>query len=233
MKVLRGSPWWWLGMALPLLLVFSGCATKQAVSEKPSLAAEKGMAEVGRPSPTAEAPKAIPKLEAEKQTMRPGVQEERARPGVVEEVIKPRPGEEPAGREARHPEAIILARPAPKAAASAEEAVSPFKDINFDFDKYNLRLDAKWVLNDLSKWLESNPQAQVLIEGHADERGTDEYNLALGERRAASARYYLMSMGVKADRLSTISYGEFRPIDTGYTEAAFAKNRRDHFVVKD
>jgi peptidoglycan-associated lipoprotein len=263
MRVLRKSPWCWLWMALPLVFVFSGCATKQAVSEKPSLAAEKGLAEVGRPSPAAEASQLKPeRLEAERRAMmpgesmarpgregerirpemekrmaepglergmaQPGVKERMARPGVVEEVVKPRPG-----MEVRPPEAITLARPAPKPVPSAEGAISPFKDIHFDFDKYNLRLDAKWVLNDIAQWLEGNPHTRVMIEGHADERGSDEYNLALGERRAASARYYLISMGVKGERLSTISYGEFRPIDSGRTEEAYTRNRRDHFLLRD
>ncbi len=258
MRFLRKSPCWWLWMAIPLVFVISGCAAKQAVSEKPSLAAEKGMAELGRPSPPTDAQGVRPGEEiarpgmeaqparpgAEKKLAEPGLERRMAkpageapRPGVVEEVVKPRLGElarrpERVGLEARRPEAITLARPTPKAVPSAEGAISPFKDIYFEFDKYNLRLDVKWVLNDIAKWLTTNPKTSVLIEGHADERGTDEYNLALGERRASSARYYLMNMGVRENRLSTISYGEFRPIDPDRTEDAYAKNRRDHFVVK-
>ena len=257
MRFLRKSPCWWLWMVISLVFVISGCAAKQAVSEKPSLAAEKGMAELGRPSPPTGAQGVRPGEEiarpgAEKKLAEPGLERRMAKPageaprlGVVEEIVKPRlgelarrpermarPGEKRKGLEARRPEAITLARPAPKAVPSAEGAISPFKDIHFEFDKYNLRPDVKWVLNDIAKWLTTNPKTSVLIEGHADERGTDEYNLALGERRASSARYYLMNMGVREKRLSTISYGEFRPINPDRTEDAYAQNRRDHFIVK-
>lgn len=103
--------------------------------------------------------------------------------------------------------------------------------IFFDFDRYDLRPDAQATVQALAVWLNDNPQVTLTIEGHADERGTRDYNLALGERRANSARQYLISLGVNPARLATISYGEERPEALGHDEAAWARNRRDVFVV--
>jgi peptidoglycan-associated lipoprotein len=105
------------------------------------------------------------------------------------------------------------------------------RDIYFDFDKYDLSSQARQILSEKAEFLEAHPDVRILIEGHCDERGTSEYNLALGERRAASAKQYLMSLGISADRISTVSYGEERPLDPGHTEEAWAKNRRAHFEI--
>ena len=105
--------------------------------------------------------------------------------------------------------------------------------IYFDYDKYNLKADAKNSLTSNGKTLRENADVKVLIEGHCDERGTVEYNLALGEKRAMAARDYLVDLGVKADRIRTISYGEEHPVDPGHTEASWAKNRRADFVRTD
>jgi peptidoglycan-associated lipoprotein len=104
-------------------------------------------------------------------------------------------------------------------------------DINFDFDKYSLRPEARDILKGHAAWLAKNKDYKMVIEGHCDERGTTEYNLALGERRAAEAMKYLVELGVDAKRMKTISYGKEMPLDPGQTEEAWAKNRRDHFVV--
>jgi peptidoglycan-associated lipoprotein len=104
-------------------------------------------------------------------------------------------------------------------------------DVYFDFDKSAIRDDAKPALQANAKWLNANPKAKIKIEGHADERGTNEYNIALGERRAESTRKYLTSLGVKADRLSTISYGEEKPQCASQNENCWQKNRRSHFAV--
>jgi peptidoglycan-associated lipoprotein len=109
---------------------------------------------------------------------------------------------------------------------------SKFKTIYFDFDRYNLRDDAKADLKKNIDVMQQDQNLKITIEGHCDERGTVEYNLALGERRAKSARDYMASMGVKANRVSTISYGKERPIAFGHDEDAWAKNRRDDFVEK-
>lgn len=112
------------------------------------------------------------------------------------------------------------------------EPSSKFRAIYFDFDRYNLRDDAKADLRKNIDVMMQDQNIRITVEGHCDERGTVEYNLALGERRAKSARDYMVSMGVKADRISTISYGKERPAAFGQDEGAWAKNRRDEFVEK-
>ena len=106
------------------------------------------------------------------------------------------------------------------------------EDIYFDFDKSNLRLLAQDVLRRKAEWLWSNSEVSVIIEGHCDERGTNEYNIALGDRRAESARNFLVDLGITGSRLTTISYGEERPVDSGHNEEAWAKNRRAHFTIE-
>lgn len=108
---------------------------------------------------------------------------------------------------------------------------SQLKDITFDFDKSDIRPDARETLKKNAEFMKASPKAKVQIEGHCDERGTNEYNLALGERRANAVKKYLSSLGVEADRLYTISYGEELPIDPGHSEDAWGKNRRAHFLV--
>jgi len=105
------------------------------------------------------------------------------------------------------------------------------KDIHFDFDKYDIRPVDEAVLKENAVFLKNNPNLKVQIEGHCDERGTAEYNLALGERRANNTKKYLDFLGIPADRISTISYGEEKPLDKGRHEEAWAKNRRAHIVV--
>jgi peptidoglycan-associated lipoprotein len=104
-------------------------------------------------------------------------------------------------------------------------------DVYFDFDRAELREDARERLTKNAEWLRSHSQFEVTIEGHCDERGTNEYNLALGERRAAAARDYMTSLGVTTARLRSISYGEERPQCTTSDESCWAMNRRAHFVV--
>ena len=109
---------------------------------------------------------------------------------------------------------------------------SALRDVNFQFDQYTLTDDAKATLDELGQALKANPQFAVTIEGHADERGTVEYNLALGEQRAQAAKAYLVALGIDASRVDTISYGEQQPIDAGHDELAWAINRRAHFLVR-
>jgi peptidoglycan-associated lipoprotein len=106
------------------------------------------------------------------------------------------------------------------------------EDIYFDFDQSVIRADAQEVLRKKAEFLRSNSGVSVVIEGHCDERGTAEYNLALGERRALAAKAFLMNLGISSSRLSTISYGEERPVDPGSNEEAWARNRRAHFVLQ-
>ena len=107
----------------------------------------------------------------------------------------------------------------------------PLKEIYYDFDRYDLRPDARATLKANADWLKANPSARVEIEGHADERGTNEYNLALGAKRAQAAKDYLVTLGIAAGRLSTISYGEEIPVCREKTEDCWQRNRRARFVV--
>ena len=111
-------------------------------------------------------------------------------------------------------------------------ATTALGDIHFEFDRYDLRPADMKVLDMNAAWLKDNSRTLLLIEGHADERGTNEYNLALGERRTKAAMDYLVSRGVQAARINTISYGEERPLCGDRSEACWARNRRAHFLVK-
>jgi peptidoglycan-associated lipoprotein len=111
------------------------------------------------------------------------------------------------------------------------DAMVMAEDIYFDFDKSSLTPAAQENLLMKAQWLRENPDATTTIEGHADDRGTNEYNLALGDRRADSARGFLVNLGISASRLSTISYGEERPVCTQRNEECWAKNRRGNFVI--
>ncbi len=114
---------------------------------------------------------------------------------------------------------------------AALNAKGYLKDAFFDFDKYDIREDQRSMLTADADWLRKYTSVRVRIEGHCDERGTAQYNLALGEKRANAAKEYLVSLGVDGGRIETVSYGKERPFDPGHDEAAWAKNRRAHFVV--
>lgn len=105
------------------------------------------------------------------------------------------------------------------------------RTVYFPYDSYSLAGDARSALKFNADWLKQNPSATVQIEGHCDERGTTEYNLALGEKRANAARDYLERLGVDSSRISVISYGEERPVETGQSESAWARNRRAAFII--
>lgn len=136
-------------------------------------------------------------------------------PPVKEQPVKETPIKEEALKETSKP-------------AVAEAAL---QKIYFDFDSYLLSQAARDILYRNAEWLLKNPSVKAQIEGHCDERGSDEYNLALGESRAKSALNYLKVLGVPAERLSVISYGKEKPAEPGHDEAAWAKNRRAEFVI--
>lgn len=117
-------------------------------------------------------------------------------------------------------------RPTERPSAEAQ-----LKDVFFDFDKSVLRPDAKQTLDENIEWLKANPDVRIVVEGHCDERGTNEYNLGLGDRRAKSVGNYLVAGGIDAKRISTISYGEERPFVLGHDESAWKWNRRGHLVL--
>jgi peptidoglycan-associated lipoprotein len=112
-------------------------------------------------------------------------------------------------------------------------ASSPLKDVYFGFDQYDLQPSARDTLKANADWLKANPSARVEIEGHCDERGTSEYNLALGAKRAQAAKDYLVTLGISAERLSTISYGNEVSVCQDHTEDCWQQNRHDRFVTKN
>ena len=111
------------------------------------------------------------------------------------------------------------------------EIVSNLSNIYFDFDSAILQVQAKEALQKVGAWLSQNPNKKIRIEGNCDERGSEEYNLALGERRAVAAKNYLVSLGISPENIITISFGEENPADPEHNEVAWAKNRRDEFNI--
>jgi peptidoglycan-associated lipoprotein len=160
------------------------------------------------------------------------IKEEAKEEAKVPEIVP----QEEAKEEAKVPEIAPKEEPKieRKVEARPEEKPAPFDlaglRIQFAFDDFNLSSKAKENLEKVASWMSKNPAAKIQIEGHTCEVGTNEYNLALGERRANSAKRYLEGLGVSSRRISTISYGEERPLDPGHTEDARSKNRRDEFV---
>ncbi len=194
---------WGAAIFLATALVGAGCAKKETVRS-----------EQGAP-PAVESP-AAPKTE-----VGPPPRSE-----AITETTKPEaPAAQAGGTQTAMAEAAA-------GVAVTEEKASPFDDIRFDFDKFAIRSDAKPILQKVADLLKNEPSATLLVEGHCDERGTPEYNMALGQRRAESAKSYLVSLGIKAGRVSTVSFGEEKPADPGHNEEAWAKNRRAHFVKK-
>ncbi|HOD36412.1 MAG TPA: peptidoglycan-associated lipoprotein Pal, partial [Syntrophales bacterium] len=133
--------------------------------------------------------------------------------------------------------------PPPPASAEGKAAVVPppppmvpgvdkLDAIYFDFDMFELKPEARETLKKNADWLSKNPGKKVVVEGNCDERGTEQYNMALGQRRADAAAKYLNTLGVRSDRISTISYGEDRPVCSESTEGCWSKNRRADFILK-
>ncbi|ABQ24418.1 peptidoglycan-associated lipoprotein Pal [Geotalea uraniireducens] len=144
-----------------------------------------------------------------------------AKPSMTEEVVKEQPIKE----------ATTIAEASIKEQPVTAVAATELGKVYFDFDSFVLTQTSRDILSNNAKWLLKTGRAKVQIEGHCDERGSDEYNLALGEKRAKSAMNYLVTLGVPADQLSVISYGKEKPADPGHNEAAWAKNRRAEFVI--
>jgi len=193
-----------LVLILCLGLVLTGCPKKTVLKEEPTVKkAEESLAE--REKAEAE------RTAKEKELAR--IREEEAKKAKEKEFEK-----------------SLVAKKEPGIAGEVFES-KMLKDIHFDFDKYDIRPGDAEILKENAALLMKNPGVKIQIEGHCDERGTEEYNLALGERRANSAKRYLTSLGLTADRISTISYGKLKPLDPGHNEEAWAKNRRDHFIV--
>jgi len=160
-----------------------------------------------------------------------------AKQGTVtsETAVKSAPATDDAAAKAKaEAERLAAEKAAKEKAAKIAAARKAFEneDVHFDFDSSELTAAAKALLKDKAAWLAENASASVTIEGHCDERGTTEYNLALGDRRATTVKAYLVDLGIAAARMNTISFGEEKPLDAGHTELACAMNRRAHFAVK-
>ena len=164
------------------------------------------------------AKKQIVKQEAPQETLSPGTgsQEGSAETKISKEEL---PKEERLEEESLKGDALVA------------KLQGQLLDINFEFDQFILADNAREKLKNNASILSKYPDINILIEGHCDERGTEEYNLALGERRAESARQYLVTLGINASRISTVTYGEEKPLDPEHNEIAWGKNRRDQFVI--
>jgi peptidoglycan-associated lipoprotein len=131
---------------------------------------------------------------------------------------------------------ITVSAPPPPVAKAPESTLQQLfdkavKDAYFDYDKADVRPDARDALSQTAQFLRSYPQVKVVLEGHCDERGSTEYNLALGDRRAAAAKQFLTSLGISADRMETVSYGKERPFCSASTEECYQQNRRAHIIM--
>jgi peptidoglycan-associated lipoprotein len=183
-------------------LILTGCPKKTVVKEEPSVKKEEAA-----------------RLEAER-----AAKEARER-----ELAKIREEEAKKAREKEFEKGLV-AKKEPGIEGEIFES-KLLKDIHFDFDKYDIRPGDTEILKENGTLLKKYSNVKIQIEGHCDERGTVEYNLALGERRANSTKKYLTSLGISPDRISTISYGKERPADPGHNEEAWAKNRRAHTII--
>ncbi len=143
--------------------------------------------------------------------------------------VKPTAAAKPAP--VAQPAPVAAPAPGPAVKTATEAALPPLDAIHFDFDKSVIHAEDFGTLNAIGSFLVANLDRVITIAGHCDERGTVEYNIALGDRRAQSAKDFLVRLGVAAERIKTISYGEERPVDPGHDETAWVKNRRDEFQL--
>ncbi len=163
---------------------------------------------------------------------KPAVKEEALAPDKTADMEKERKLREESLREQELREKALREEAARKEAAAREAALKSLKlePVYFEYDQWVIRDDQKEILTKNSEWLKAHPQVKVRVEGNCDERGTAEYNLALGQKRADAAKAFLAGLGITESRMQTISYGNERPLDKAHNEAAWAKNRRTDFV---
>ena len=190
-----------------------GCAKKTIRSDAVGYAPSKVEPRPAEAKPEETAPDKTAALEKEKKLAEESLREESLR----EKALREKALQEEAAR---------------REAAAREDALKTVKlePVFFDFDQWSIREDQKEVMAKNSQWLKSNPSVKVRLEGHCDERGTAEYNLALGQKRAEGVKSFLEGLGISSQRLTTVSYGEERPLDPEHNEAAWAKNRRVDIV---
>lgn len=161
---------------------------------------------------------------------------EQTPPGTAESLVDKDAHRQPTGPPSQDTGRDLITERPLAPGETAEKELTPedlgarIRDIAFDYDRYDIREDAKPTLKEVASVLAKQKGVKVIIEGHCDDRGTNEYNLALGERRAKAARDFLLSLGVAAARIGTVSYGEEKPLCSDAAESCWAKNRRAHFV---
>lgn len=193
------------------LTIFSGCAEKKAVVKDEAIQEQK-VAAAQEAAPAA--------VTADDEAARKAKEAADREAALKEQAAK----DEAARREAAR---------AAWAKKNAEALVElSLQNIYFDYDKSAIRPDAREILKANAEIFTKNSSAKIVVEGHCDERGTAEYNMALGERRAQEAKQYLINLGIDASRIETISYGKERPLDNRSTEEAWAQNRRAQFLLK-
>ncbi|MBI3399347.1 MAG: peptidoglycan-associated lipoprotein Pal [Deltaproteobacteria bacterium] len=191
-----------------MLFIAAGCAQTVKKEESVQKSAE--------PSSQVQAPQPEEKAVAKEEAPAPQKEEKVAEQPIQEEVQTAKAAKESAVKDE---------------VSEMVERQGRLLTIYFDFDRFTIRDDMKPVLEKDAEWLKKNPGIKIQVQGHCDERGTNEYNIALGERRARSIKEYLINYGINQLRLSTISYGEEKPADPGHTEEAWAKNRRGELVI--
>jgi peptidoglycan-associated lipoprotein len=194
----------------------TGCAKKAGVRDQAAMTQEQKAAAAQAPAVSGSAATSQEDAAAREQALREQALREKAEKEAAEKAKKD------AADQAKKDAAA-------KAAAVLKELQIP--DIYFDFDNYNLKPLAQTTLKNGAPAYLKYKDYKLVVEGHCDERGTVEYNLALGQKRADEAAKYLIDLGIEKERVKTISYGKEMPVDPGHDEAAWAKNRRDHFVI--
>jgi len=186
-------------------LILMGCPKKTVVKEEPSSKKE--------------------------ETAVAAVEKERAAKAEAERAAKEREAKAREEAARKEFEKSLVAKRTPGIEGEVFES-NRLKDIHFDFDKYDIRPAEATILKENATFLKKYPNVKIQVEGHCDERGTNEYNLALGERRANSTQKYLISLGISPNRISVISYGEEKPLDPAHhNEEAWTKNRRAHTII--
>ena len=200
-------------LGLLILTIGLGCAKKTIRSDSAGYTPSRVEPRQAEVKPEATAPDKPADLEKEKKPAEESLREESLREKALREKALQ---EETARREA----------------AAREDALKTanLEPVYFDFDQWSIREDQKEVMAKNSQWLKSNPSVKVRLEGHCDERGTAEYNLALGQKRAEGVKSFLEGLGIPGQRLTAVSYGKERPLDPGHNDAAWAKNRRVDIV---
>ena len=205
--------WMWLAIMVlvPSVAFFAGCTKKATLKNETMVTREQ--------KPIVQAPaKVVTEGKETKETRESTLREQELREQTLRDQADTGKAPKSAKREAAGKEVTIL-----------EELQIP--DIHFDFDKYTLKPENQAILKAGARAYLKYTNYKLVIEGHCDERGTAEYNLALGQKRADEAAKFLIDLGIAKERIKTISYGKERPLDPGHDEAALAKNRRDHFVA--